>query len=227
MQAIIFDMDDTLYPERNFVFSGFLAVSVWAEAHLGIMAEDAFAELWKYFVDGVRGNTFDLWLEGRGFRPETYRDDLVKIYRTHKPSLTPFREVPPLLESLKGRFKLALLADGYLDVQRRKLRALAIAHYLEVVVFSDAFGRGSWKPSTRPFECVLSELGIAPDVAVYVGDNPLKDFYGAKQLGMFTIQLNTPTGEYCHLTPPSVQHAADKVCNSFSDLRKLLIDKGT
>jgi FMN phosphatase YigB (HAD superfamily) len=34
-QGIVFDLDDTLYPERGYVLSGFKAVASCAEARLG------------------------------------------------------------------------------------------------------------------------------------------------------------------------------------------------
>jgi putative hydrolase of the HAD superfamily len=39
---LVFDLDDTLYPERQFALSGFAAAGRWAEAELGLggLAED-------------------------------------------------------------------------------------------------------------------------------------------------------------------------------------------
>ena len=34
--VLVFDLDDTLYPERQFALSGFAAAGRWAEAELGI-----------------------------------------------------------------------------------------------------------------------------------------------------------------------------------------------
>ena len=40
-EAIVFDLDDTLYPEREYVFSAYRAVAKWIERHLGTAATEA------------------------------------------------------------------------------------------------------------------------------------------------------------------------------------------
>ena len=69
-QAIVFDLDDTLYPERAYVLSGFRAVAAWAAGELGLPVTQGFAELRRLFDDGVRGDTFNRWLESHGFQPD-------------------------------------------------------------------------------------------------------------------------------------------------------------
>ena len=44
-RAVICDLDDTLYPEREYVRGGFRAVSAWAQEHVGIPADEGFQEL--------------------------------------------------------------------------------------------------------------------------------------------------------------------------------------
>ena len=61
--AVVFDLDDTLYAERDYVLSGMGAVAAWVEAELGSGADEAFAELVALFDQGVRGRVFDLWLQ--------------------------------------------------------------------------------------------------------------------------------------------------------------------
>jgi putative hydrolase of the HAD superfamily len=69
--------------------------------------------------------------------------------------------------------------------------------------------RENWKPSKKPFERVLSTLGVAGGDAAYIGDNPLKDFAGARQLGMKTVRVRRPGGEHSHEEPPEPDYAAD------------------
>jgi len=45
-------------------------------------------------------------------------------------------------------------------------------------------------------------LSLQPSTIVHVADNPLKDFLGARQVGMFTVHLRRPDSEYGHLAPP-------------------------
>lgn len=221
-QAIIFDLDDTLYPEREYALSGFWAVAVWAATYVGCPVEQGFAELQRLFEQGVRGDIFNRWLAAHGVASGRLVPHMVRVYREHKPALTPFPGIVDLLAALREHCRLGLVGDGYLAVQQNKLAALGLADYFEAVVFSDAYGREAWKPSTKPFRAVLDQLRAEAARSVYVADNPSKDFFGARQVGMYTVRLRQVGGEYAHLAPPSAQHAPDITVTSVAELEPLL-----
>lgn len=221
-KAIIFDLDDTLYPERDYVLSGFKAVSNWGEERLGIPASQTFSFLSCAFAAGVRGDTFNRWLKSVG-APAALVPELIQAYRQHEPVLEPFPGVRDLLVQLGSRAALGLLSDGYLEVQRAKLAALALEPHFNAIVFSDELGRDAWKPSVRPFQVVLSRLGVAGNEAAYVADNPLKDFLGARSLGMATIWARHCAGDYASLRAPSPDHAADVTIELFPALSEYLL----
>jgi putative hydrolase of the HAD superfamily len=110
-------------------------------------------------------------------------------------------------------------------VQQRKLTALGIGPLFDGVVFSDELGRDHWKPSTLPFELISERLGVKPEQAVYVGENSLKDFLGARQAGMRTIRVLGPAGFYTYESPPSVEHAADLEIDSLAHLEEALTER--
>jgi len=221
-QAIVFDLDDTLYPERDYVLSGFRAVAAWAETHLSIPTGQGFTELKRLYEQGVRGDTFDRWLAAHRMLPDALVPQLVQVYREHEPRLTPFPEVPELLDSLHRRYRMGLLTDGYLAVQKRKLDALGLARHFDAIVFSDEWGREAWKPNTKPFEAALQRLGVDASSAVYIAYNPLKDFVGARQVGLTALWVRRAGGEYVHQNPPTSQHAADLMISSLSELEQAL-----
>jgi putative hydrolase of the HAD superfamily len=128
-----------------------------------------------------------------------------------------------LLDELHRSCKLGLLTDGYIDVQRRKVNALGIRHYFDTIIYSDEWGRDAWKPSLRPFRAVLERLSVPPENAVYVADNPLKDFLGANQIGMATIRTHYTKGDYDRFVPPTPEHAATVDIESYEHLRTTLI----
>jgi len=206
LKAIVFDLDDTLYPEEAYVASGFRAVSTWAQDRLGFPADRSVAELRELFDAGVRGNTFDRWLENHGLDPASWVPQMVNVYREHRPRIRPYPEVVPKLRLLRQRYLLGLVSDGDSQVQQRKLDSLGISHYFRSAVLSDTLGREAWKPSPRPFQHVLETLGVTGPESVYVADNPLKDFVGAKQVGMWAVRVRRPGGIYARLEPPSPQH---------------------
>ena len=75
--VVVFDLDDTLYLERDYVRSGFRAVDAWL-ASRGILG--FFGEAWANFENGLRGKAFDRApgrssraASGRGFPSELAR----------------------------------------------------------------------------------------------------------------------------------------------------------
>ena len=222
LRAIIFDMDDTLYPEESYVLSGFRALAQWAEQKLGIEAERGYGELEALFRQGVRGDTFDRWLISHGRSPQEWVPQMVQVYRRHLPTIEPYSGVPDLLARLSGRYLLGLISDGYLEVQRAKFQALGLAAWFSVVIFADEGGRAAWKPSAWPYRRALEQLGCEPREAIFVADNPLKDFKGAREVGMNTIWLRRAAGIYAELLPPSTDYAPHVTAHDLAELEALI-----
>lgn len=217
LRAIVFDLDDTLYLERDYALSGFRAVAGWAEKHLGLSAEQSYKDLVCLFEDGVHTKTFDAWLAARGRSMDSI-PALVHIFRDHHPMIEPLPAVKQLLQRLRSRYALGLLTDGYSNVQRRKLAALDLEDCFDAVVFSDLEGKLAWKPSPRPYGLVLEALRVNSHDAVYVADNPVKDFLGARRAGMWSIRVRSPRGVYRDLEPDSPDHDADVQIGRLEDL---------
>jgi len=209
LRAIAFDLDDTLYPEREYALSGFRAVAEWAEAALGLPWSQVYAELQSLFESGVRRNSFNRWLEGRGLPPDAWLSEMVNCYREHLPLLAPFPGVVELLENLYGSYRMAILTQGYAAGQRSKIKALGIEHYFEPILILDETEREQWKPSRQAFERLLAELKVGSDEVAYIGDNPEKDFYGARQLGIFTVRVRRPGGEHAQKEPIDPSYAPE------------------
>ncbi|AFY95661.1 HAD family hydrolase [Chamaesiphon minutus] len=214
LQAIIFDLDDTLYSERDYVLSGFQAVADWAAINLGIEAVKGYATLANLYFEGVRNNTFDRWLTLHAIDRSDLVPTLLDVYRQHIPKIEPFPEIVEILKTLAGSYQIGLVSDGYLAVQQRKWTALGLDAFFDAVVFSDSLGRENWKPSTAPFKLVLEQLNILPEFSVYIGDNPRKDFLGARQLGMQTIWFKRAMAEYGTLEPPGANYHPHLIAES-------------
>lgn len=222
LKAIVFDLDDTLYSERTFVLSGFQAVADWGSVNLGISQEIGYSTLANLYYQGVRNNTFNQWLKIHHIQPAAIVPTLLDVYRQHLPTISPFAESINLLKIIADPYKIGLVSDGYLAVQQRKWIALGLDPFFDAVVFSDSFGRANWKPSTAPFKSVLAQLKIEPAESVYIGDNPLKDFLGARQLGMYTIQVDHPASEYGQLQPPSPDHYPHFTIGSLTEVLRTI-----
>src|SRR6267143_468241 len=118
-RAVIFDLDDTLYPERSYVLSGFRAVARWIETQTGARAAEVYQSLHGLCCQGVRGNTFDRWLAMQGLSPDLAHE-MVDVYRAHRPEIDLFPGVRRTLQRLQPAARLGLLTDGYREVQQAK-----------------------------------------------------------------------------------------------------------
>jgi len=223
LKAIAFDLDDTLFPEEEYIISGFRAVAKWADEHLGIEFEHGFAQLRYIFKEGIRVNTFNEWLKYFKQFDDSLINTLVEIYRSHHPrQLQPFPEVPTLLERLSSRYKIGVISDGYLSVQQRKFAALGLERYFNAVIFSDRWGRVNWKPATRPYLEFLHTYNLEGRESVYVGDNPLKDFLGARRLGIWTIRVRRHGCIYSRYNSSSLENEPDKEIKNLNNLEDVL-----
>lgn len=222
LKAVVFDLDDTLYPEREFVLSGFRSVALWVEQNTEISFADAYGQLVQFSEEDSHGHTFDRFLEDHGIWSASIAQEMVEIYRGHRPEISSFPGVPAMLARLGKRFRIGLLSDGYLDVQQRKLDALALEHCFDAVVFSDKWGKDAWKPNPRPFNVILEKFGLKGAQAVYVADNPVKDFLGARRAGMFSIRLRLTEGVYAALEPETSDHAPSIEISNLGQLEEAL-----
>ncbi|MBN1267591.1 MAG: HAD family hydrolase [Anaerolineales bacterium] len=222
LKAVLFDLDDTLYPERAFVRSGFKAAAAFAEQELGIGRSTGFEELWAYFESGVRGSTYNLWLEAHGADTERWVPQLVEVYRSHKPEIELYPGVRQLLKTLCARTPLGLITEGNTTTQRNKLAALDLEAMFGVVVITDMKERSFWKPHMRPYINALDKLGVEAARSVYIGDNPRKDFFGARQLGMHTVRVKWPEGLNTLLQADSPAYEADISLPNFDNLLEVL-----
>ena len=207
IQAVVFDMDDTLYGEANFVRSGYHAVG--AALRTSMRREDAFEQwMWDRFLAGqacgvqaagafdALSEHFSLGLEASDIRR------LVDVYRFHEPDIHPFAGIPELLDKLSARFSLGLLSDGPGKMQRNKLRVLGLADRFDVIVLTGELDGDAGKPAPDGFLLAAESLGVPHGACVYIADNPAKDFLGPNRLGWRTIQYHRDGQVHAHKPPP-------------------------
>jgi putative hydrolase of the HAD superfamily len=186
--CVVFDIDDTLYLERDYVRSGFDAVGRFVEAELGTAGFAAVA--WSQFEAGARGHIFDVALEQCGIAPSPdLVTQLVGVYRRHAPTITMLADAAACLARAGAASEVAFLTDGPIDSQRAKADALGVHRFGDLVVFTEELGAGFGKPHTRGFEDVERIMGVAGAQCAYVADNPAKDFVAPRALGWRTVRV--------------------------------------
>jgi putative hydrolase of the HAD superfamily len=192
LRAVILDLDNTLYPEEQFVTGGFRAVAAFFAPHLDVTPDELLARMMDLLRAHGRGQVFNLLLAERNMDSAAWLPTLLHVYRSHQPALSLFPETASLLRDLKSRgLKLGLVTDGLASVQRRKISALALEPFMDAVVCTGELGHGQAKPSPIPFQVALNLLNVPAEQAVYVADDISKDFAGPNQLGMKSVQISS------------------------------------
>jgi putative hydrolase of the HAD superfamily len=216
---IAFDMDDTLFPEKEFVKSGFQAVAKYIEKKFN--ETKFFDTAWNLFLEGRRGDIFDQAISMCGLKESrNLVKELVNLYREHKPSLKLFPDAKSLLARLEKRHHLAIITDGNLLAQKNKASALGIESMMEKIIYTDEFGPDFWKPSPFAYQELMRLFNVQPELCIYIADNPKKDFIAPNQLGWKTVQVKRPDGEYSKTDAP-LEYQAQKVITSLEDLTEL------
>lgn len=193
--CLVFDLDDTLYPEASYARSGLRAAGIWAEREMGIAG--LVPTLLGLFDSGRRGDVFDAALVQHGHAAgAAIVARLVDVYRSHTPELALFEDAAWALTHYGAHLPLGIITDGYADVQRAKVAALGVASRFRHIVYTDALGgRAAWKPSPAGYEAIERAVPEATAFA-YVADNAAKDFVAANARGWRTIRIVRPSGEY-------------------------------
>ena len=190
INCIAFDMDDTLYDEIDYYKSGFAAVARTAVGDFGLKDKVIFETLWKIFNSGNHKTTFDAAAEELGITfDKAYVEKLVNVFRSHNPDINLPSESRVVLESLKKRYKLGLITDGWLPGQELKVKALRLENFFDCIIYTGKLGREYWKPSPAAFKRLLAELDVPANQCVYVGDNLEKDFVSPNQMGFKTVRV--------------------------------------
>ena len=179
IKAIIFDLDDTLYPEMDYVKSGFKAISK------ELSDDTVYQKLHALFLQDRK----DVY-QRAGFSEEQCRR-CVEIYRNHYPDISLGKETKELLENLRGNgYKTGIITDGEPDRQKKKISALGLYDIVDKIIITDELGGAEYrKPHQKAFEWMKKLLDVEFEEMMYVGDNPEKDFYIGSIFPIVTVRF--------------------------------------
>lgn len=226
---IAFDLDDTIYKERDFVLSGYRAVA----RYLATVSPAFDYNEMLHVMTTAPLNPFDSleeYITNRAVQQSIQYSldipEVVDIYRKHVPDI----EAPHALEVFKALasagYRLAMITDGRTVTQLNKIKALGIHDIIpeENISISESIGGEKFTPV--PFERMMK---LNPDIHhfVYVGDNPMKDFVWPNRMGWTTVQL-LDDGRNVHsqtISVPSPDYLPQIKITSLHDLLTLPLNK--
>lgn len=181
---MVFDLDDTLYKERDYVRSGRRAVADAVGADLGIDADglmalmEAAPNAFDALIDAIAGLAgADAWPVSR----------MVEVYRGHTPKISLAPETRAVLAELSRRHTLAMVTDGNATRQHAKIKALGLYEFFDPENIYVSDDTGSDKTTPLPFAAMERRHGAMR--RYYIGDNLAKDFHWPGLRGWTTVML--------------------------------------
>ncbi|HHW69954.1 MAG TPA: HAD-IA family hydrolase [Clostridiales bacterium] len=222
-KAVIFDLDDTLYPEKDYIISGFKTVSQYIENKTNLDFEEIFATLLELF-DKDRKRVFNRLLEVYDIYEVSLLQKSIELYREHYPDISLPLETLEILNWLKDNgFKIGIITDGRPEGQWNKIKALGLQEYCDAIIITDELGGVEFrKPNAKGYEKMLKILNIKSEEALYVGDNIAKDFVTANRLGITTVMYKNEIGLYSSSINDK-SYMPKYIISSLNDLKKILI----
>ena len=190
LKTVAFDLDDTLYKEKDFLISGMnYCINEFAPS-----------------LDVSKLQLEENWVQIIAKESGANIEEILETYRTHIPDITLSNGALQLLKSLMSKkVRLILITDGRSTTQNNKIDALGIRGFFKQIIISEEIG--SNKPDIANFQIDSS------NECVYIADNPKKDFITPNALGWLTIQVND-NGRNIHpqdITVKNSQKAKHKV----------------
>ena len=174
--TIVFDLDDTLVLEIDFLKSAFQEIANLVDS----TNNELYHQMFHWYT-----NKENVFLNICTKYPSINIAALKNLYRNHFPSFNTTSPNRDLLLTLKNKgFILGLITDGFSITQRNKLKALQIEDLFDLIIISEEFG--TEKPNENNFTIFHK---FKTQQYVYIGDNVSKDFITPNKLGWTTICL--------------------------------------
>ena len=226
IKAVLFDLDDTLWPIVPVIMRAERLLFDWIREHAPAVAA-------SYSIDEMRARRVALMKSEPRYAVNLAAlrhavlsevfvangenaasvDTAMAIFSAARNQVEPYPDVHPVLSSLSRRVALGSVSNGVAD-----LGAIGMAHYFSTSVAAHQFG--SAKPDPAIFRAACDALQVAPEEAVYVGDDPLLDVEGAQKAGLRGVWLRRQDLMPAHSMPQHVQ--PDAVCASLHELEEWL-----
>ena len=195
-KAVLFDLDDTLWPIAPVILEAEQILFAWLREHAPRVAQ-------QFSIDTLRQARLELLARRPEFQLdlgalrraglvaafEQAGEDAGKVelamteFFAARNAVIPYDDVLPGLLRLKGRVRIGSVTNGNADLQ-----TIGLARHFDASVAAPGFGVA--KPDPRIFLEACNLLGVAPQEAVYVGDDLLLDVHGAQRAGLRAVWMN-------------------------------------
>ena len=181
-RVVVFDLDDTLYKEQDYLKSAYREIALLVGAGPDA-AEEVYEQMLRWWQNG--DNVFRQLIDVYGL--DMTVDELLTIYRSHVPTIRLDEPVKNLLGRLHQYAVLGVITDGRSLSQQRKVETLELLAYMDEQDILVSEETGYEKPSEEPYRHFMT--CYPSRTYYYIGDNPSKDFEAPNRLGWTTVCL--------------------------------------
>lgn len=195
MEAVIFDLDDTLYSEKEYHRSSYRAVAEYLS-----QIPQCFNKLCTAFEKGQ--NPLETVLKENGMYSKEQFEKCRKVMEEHVPELQLYEGVRELFFELhKQKKSIGILTDGNPYVQRAKIKSLGLDYLADEILYTDELaGNGDAKEFRRPndlaFLIMKKRFHVPCRNMAFVGDDRGLDFIAPEKLGMECYWKKNEDGMY-------------------------------
>lgn len=223
IQALSFDLDDTLYPNSDVISKAELAMQQRLRQLLGDVAYNQPDYWWqqrkilaavqpdiRHDVSHWRLLALEHGLTAQGVsacEASELAELAMTAFLTARTDIQLPAQIRPLLEQLATRYPLVAITNGNADIQQ-----MGIGDLFQFALRAGPDGR--MKPHPDMFIHAAGRLQIEPSALLHIGDHVKSDVLGALHAGCQTAWLN--------LTPGSVKALKTLPHIEISDVLELL-----
>jgi putative hydrolase of the HAD superfamily len=208
VRALIFDLDDTLWPVAPVIHRAEQRLLGWLAAHYPRIVErhdlrsmrDLRARMalehprMRHDFTYLRLAALRAHAREAGYAESMAEEAFAVFYRARN-EVQLYDDVLPTLARLRGRVRLFALSNGNAD-----LVAIGLGSLFDGALA--AREAGVLKPDPRIFHQLLQRAGLAPGEVAHVGDDPEADVLGARGAGLEPVWVNREGAEWAHAAPP-------------------------
>lgn len=226
IKAILFDLDDTLWPIMPAIERAERDMFDWLGLHAPEVARQfSISSMRARRIELAKANPryrFDVAALRHAVLLEAFThcnedcanaEHAMAVFAKARNTVDMFDDVHPGLQRLSCQWLLGTVTNGPAD-----LAAIGIAHHFRTAVAAHRFG--SAKPDPAIFHAACRELGVEPGHAVYVGDDPVLDVEGAQRAGLKAVWLKRPSLWAGREAPAHIE--ADAICSNLGELENWL-----
>jgi putative hydrolase of the HAD superfamily len=178
---IVFDLDDTLYKEIDFVKSAYNYINSYINFRFNLDLSNNI----KKCLDG-EVNFFDI-INSKLYPDQSFPiEKYLELYRFHYPEINLSHDTSVFLKNiLSHNIDFSIITDGRSISQRNKIKALGLYDLVKNIIISEE--TGFEKPHLNNFKLLER---IYPDKKlVDIADNTSKDFLAPNSLNWDTVCL--------------------------------------